>query len=93
MRDQNNFDQMVIETAANRLLLRAIIAHLIMADSERAERTIRSLQSTMDAMSSGAIKVRDMDPEVHRIAVDLVKRRAQAFLKDFSLAADEPQPA
>lgn len=82
-------NQIGIELAANRLLVRAIVAHLVLSDSERAERTIRSLTSAVEAMASGAIKVPDMDPAVKARAIELVRQRARAFLSEFSLVAAE----
>ena len=82
-----SFDQMAIEIAANRLLLRAVVAHLVLTDSDRAERTIRSLTSAVEAMASGAIRVPDMDPAAKAQAIELVRQRARAFLSEFSLAS------
>ena len=86
-------NQINIELAANRLLVRAIVAHLILANSARAERTIRSLVGAVDAMARGAIKVPDMDPELKERAIGLVRERARAFLSEFSLAAPADQPS
>jgi hypothetical protein len=79
------FDQMVIETAANRLLMRAVVAHLIAADSTKADQTIQSLASAINAMASNSIQLGDMAPDVHTRAVALVWKRAKTFLRDFNL--------
>lgn len=82
-------NQIGIELAANRLLVRAIVAHLVLSDSDGAERTIRSLTGAVEAMASGAIKVPDMDPVTKARAIELVRQRARAFLSEFSLRSTE----
>lgn len=88
MTNRQQSDQTTLELAANRLLLRAIVAHLILSDSERAESTIRSLNSAINAVASGVIKVPDMDPTVQSKASDLARQRARAFLSDFSMTPE-----
>ena len=88
MGNPSEFDQVTIELAANRLLLRAVVAHLILSDSGSAERTVRSLTSAINAMASGEIKVPGMEPAVQSKAIGLVRQRAGAFLSDFSLTPE-----
>lgn len=86
-------DKLIVETAANRLVLRAILSHLIFSDPKRAEETVHSLLGSVHEMADGSIKVHDMDPDLHAKAIALVTKRATAFLKDLKVGDMRPQKA
>ena len=77
--------RLTVETAANRVILRALLAHLVVSDPVNAAKTVRSIQRAIQKMAAGAIH--DMDPTVRAKAIALVEKRAQAFLTEFALDA------
>jgi len=80
---EDNYRHLLIETAANRLVLRALILNFIMLSGTNAEKLSHGVNTALEAMAPQALRLRGMSLDVQAAAISLVRGRAASLLADF----------
>jgi hypothetical protein len=82
------YKQLVIETAANRLVLRALLASLIVSGGDQGQRLAKAVLAAAEAMAPQALRLEGFDIETRTEAVDLLWKRTMAVLAEFTDQSD-----
>ncbi|HKS62867.1 MAG TPA: hypothetical protein VJT13_14285 [Xanthobacteraceae bacterium] len=75
-------EDLAIEVAALRLIVRSIVAQMLLLSSAPLTKTLKAFEEAVAKMSPDEVPIADLDPEVHRQAAELAKKRAQQFVRD-----------
>jgi hypothetical protein len=78
------YKQLVIETAANRLVLRALLMSLFASGGDRGRRLSRAVVAAAEAMAPQALRLDGLDNKARREAVELLRKRWMAVLAEFA---------
>lgn len=74
--------QLAIEVAANRLILRALLASLFVSGGEHGQRLGKAVRAAADAMAPDALRLDSFDIETQIEAVQLLRKRTMAMLAE-----------
>ena len=72
----NPTNRVLIEVAAMRLAVRALIANMIATDPAKADQVLTEWASTIEAMAPEAVSYEDLKPASHAAAIAAVRHRA-----------------
>ena len=75
-------DELAVEVAALRLIVRSVVAQMLMLSPARMSDTLRAFEEAATKMSPDEVPVADLDPEVHKRAAALAQERARQFVRD-----------
>jgi hypothetical protein len=78
------YKQLAIETAANRLVLRALLMSLFASGGDRGRRLARAVVAAAEAMAPQALRLDGLDNKARREAVELLRKRWMAVLAEFA---------
>lgn len=79
---------LVIETAVNRLVLRATLASLFASSGDQGGRLAKAVLATAEAMAPQALRLQGFDPETQAEASELLLKRTMAVLAEFANLSD-----
>jgi hypothetical protein len=82
----NAYTQLVIETAANRLVLRALLASLFASGGDHGQRLAKAVLAATEAMAPRALRLDGLDIEAQTETFDQLRKRTIALLADLSNA-------
>ena len=75
-------DELAVEVAALRLIVRSVVAQMLMLSPARMTDTLRAFEEAAAKMSPDEVPVADLDPELHKRAAALAQERARQFVRD-----------
>ena len=75
-------ERLFVEMTAQRLILRGIVAHLLLANDEPISATLKAFAEAVEKMSPEIVPIPDLDPALHRKAAFLARTRAQKLLEN-----------
>lgn len=81
----NAYKQLVIETAANRLVLRALLASLF-ASGDHGQRLAKAVLVATEALAPKALNLDGLDIEARAETLDQLRKRTMAVLAELSRA-------
>ena len=82
----NAYTQLVIEAAANRLVLRALLASLFASGGDQGQRLAKAVLAATEAMTPRALRLDGLDIEAQTETFDQLRKRTIALLADLSNA-------
>jgi hypothetical protein len=82
------YKQLVIETAVNRLVLRALLASLFVSGGNQGQRLAKAVFAAVEAMAPQALRLEGLDITTQTEAVDLLRKRTMAMLAVFENPSD-----
>jgi hypothetical protein len=80
-----------IELAAQRLIVRSIIAHLLANSDKPMPLALRDLEEATVKMAPDVAPLADLDPVLHAKGYELARRRATALLSDLGPLVAPPR--
>lgn len=83
---------LVIETAVNRLVLRALLASLFVSGGDQGQRLAKAVLATVEAMTPQALRLEGLDIKARTEAVDLLRKRTMAMFAGFENPSDHSDP-
>ena len=83
------YRRLVIGTAVNRLVLRAMLASLLASGGDQGRRLAKAVLAAAEAMAPQALRLDGVDMETQTEAVDLLWKRTAAVLAEFADASDD----
>ena len=72
------YKKLVIETAVNRLVLRAMLASLFVSRGDQGPRLAKAVLAAAEAMAPQALRLEELDIENQTEAVDFLWKRTMA---------------
>jgi len=84
-------EELRVELAAQRLITRSIIAHLMIASDEPIAAALEAFEEAIMKMSPDQVAVADLDPAVHSKAFELAGRRAREMQGDIGALVRRPR--
>lgn len=82
----NAYTQLVIETAANRLVLRALLASLFASGGDQGQRLAKAVIAATEALAPKALHLDGLDISTQVETSDQLRKRAMALLAELSNA-------
>jgi hypothetical protein len=73
---------LAIEVAALRLIVRSVVAQMLVLSPAPMSETLKAFEDAARKMSPDEIPIADLDPELHRRAAALARKRAGDFVRD-----------
>ena len=74
--------ELAIEVAALRLIVRSVVAQMMILSPTPISETLKAFEEATAKMSPDEIPIADLDPELHRRAAELARKRAGEFVRD-----------
>ena len=74
--------ELAIEVAALRLIVRSVVAQMMVLSPAPISETLKAFEDAARKMSPDEIPIADLDPELHRRAAALARKRAGDFVRD-----------
>jgi len=75
-------DELAVEVAALRLIMRSVVAQMLMLSSAPMTETMKAFEDAVAKMSPDEVPVADLDPNLHKHAAQLAQQRARQFVHD-----------
>lgn len=84
----DSYKSLVIETAVNRLVLRALLASLFVSGGDQGQRLAKAVLAATEAMAPQALRFEGLDIKTQTEAVDLLRKRTTAMFAEFANPID-----
>jgi len=75
-------DALEVEVAAQRLIMRSMIAHILLHDRKNIPGFIGQFEDAIERMSREHLPMADLDPDLHERAYALASSRADDLIRD-----------
>ena len=75
-------DALEVEVAAQRLIMRSMIAHILLQDRKNIAGFVGRFEDAIERMSRDHLPMADLDPELHERAYVLASSRADDLIRD-----------
>lgn len=82
------YKKLVIETAVNRLVLRALLTSLFALGGDQDRRLAKAVLAAAEAMAPQALRLEGLDIETQAGARKLLRKRTMAMLAEFANPSD-----
>lgn len=75
-------EQILVELAAQRLIMRSLLAYVAITSKEPLAELMRHLREAAEKTSPAVVALPDLDPKLHEKASALAHERAAQFVRD-----------